>query len=249
MTPQELWALPNDEFNLWREKNDLPKLFDAFNKNLPGFSDWLIENNFEIETLIKMRNPGELFHGENDKYIIEFPENHIDTRYYFIDPSSKRSAKEVEKIAKEKKHPYQRYTPYILWGRRKFKNKNFLPGKTRTLQYSTGMATESPEHCQWQISSGPYVLRLGGITITRGQRLNGRNLDFTNLDFLRVEDQDHGNTLHSIFFAHCHNITLNSGKLSGLNFIECNFQNLALENDSDIYACYFHNGNIWGLKS
>ncbi len=246
MTPQELWDLPTDEFNLWREKNDLPKLFMSFEKNLPGFGDWLSENNFLIDTLVKIRNPGELFHGEYDKYLIDFSENHPDDRYYFVHPQSTQAAKEVERRAKEKNHIYQRFTPYILWGQRKYKTRHFLPGKNTKLLYGSGHAPDVPDLCQWKMM-GHYVLKLGGLTITRGYRINRRNLDFTNLDFLTIEGPDHGNIMHSIYFAHAHNIRLNDGKLSSLNLVECDFQNLKLENSSEIYATHFHNGNLWSM--
>ena len=61
MTIDEIWNLPIDQFNDWREKNDITKLFDFFKCYLPDFEEWMKEQSFDLELLIKNRNPGEFF--------------------------------------------------------------------------------------------------------------------------------------------------------------------------------------------
>lgn len=120
---------------------------------------------------------------------------------FFVEPKSKMAGKKVEKISKDKK--VLKFTPYLLWGSKRFKMKQFIPtkysGKVETLSYTTGTAPDVPDMCSWELLSGITVLKLGGVTIKNNYWVNGRNLDFVNLDFLRIEGKYHGNTSQKYF--------------------------------------------------
>jgi hypothetical protein len=39
LSPQDLWSLKPEDFNKWRQENDLPFLLDFFKNELPHFCD------------------------------------------------------------------------------------------------------------------------------------------------------------------------------------------------------------------
>ena len=101
------------------------------------------------------------------------------------------NGKRTIKIAKQQNQNIQRFTPYFKWGKDRFGKPNFIPtkyaGDVSTFRYTTGTAPDSPELCSWVLLSGITVLKLGGITLGDYHQINGRNLDFTNLDFLEIQ--------------------------------------------------------------
>jgi hypothetical protein len=253
MTVKELWELPVHEFNEWRVKNDLPKLFKFFENHLPHFSIWLEQYRFSIDFLIEVRNPGELFYGKDNKYLIENQNVENDERFFFCVAKTNKDRKEIERIAKEQNQKFYFFEPYIIWGQKKTGKSKFIPtklsGYSETLRYTNGMAIDLPEYCQRTLLSGITVLKLGGVTLRSKHLINGRNLDFTNLDFLNIEWDYHGNVWQKIFYSHCNNITLSNAKLDFFSFIECDIQNLRLEKESSIYSFLFQDGILWHLRS
>jgi len=253
MTIQEIWNLPIHEFNDWREKNDITKLFKFFKCYLPDFEEWMEQQSFDLDLLIKNRNPGEFFQGNLDKYLIETPEEHIDNRYFFVEHRSWLNGIRTLKIAKNQKQNIQRFTPYFKWGKSRFGKPNFVPttysGDVSTFRYTSGTAPDSPELCSWVLLSGITVLKLGGITLEDYYPINGRNLDFTNLDFLEIKGKNHGNVSQPIFYSHCRNIKLTNAEVNFFNFFECYIENLKLENESSLYSTSFIGGHVWNLHS
>jgi hypothetical protein len=250
--PDELWKLSPDEFNKWRAENDLPRLFDFFKKSLPNFEQWLQEFDFNIEFFLKTQNPGQLFHGENEKLLLILEEEDSVFDYLFIDIESRKIENEIIRTSKKRNNKYLKFTPYLLWRKRKYKEENFIPtkytGKVNTLIYTTGTAPDVPEICSWTLLSGFTVLKLGGVKIKQGCNINKRNLDFTNLDFLEIEGKYHGNNELNIFFSHCHNIKINNCELDFINFIECDIMKFNI-NNSNFTSSAFINGNLWQFNS
>lgn len=250
LTPEELWAMPTADFNQWRAENDLPQLFAHFQKVLPQFDAWLTEFGFSLEFIVQLRNPGQLFHGDGIKLLLESNEaEHIDQKYFFVDPRNGRAKKASLKSAKKYGNKVIQFQPYLSWAQKELKKQKFIPagisGELETLRYTTGTAPDVPEMCSWSLVGFP-VLKLGAQTIPNRAWLSGMNLDFTNLDFLVVEGKNHGNSRLPVFYSHIHNVKILSGELNFIEFYACDIAKFQLT-DSSLYSSLFVDGNIWGL--
>lgn len=252
MTTRELWDLPPHKFNEWRRDNDLPKLFEKFQKSLPLFVDWMKEYEFKTTDLINVLSPGEFIHGE-EKFIISDKSGDSHEKYFFVEPRSNRDSNDVEKNLIKDKTKYKRFFPYIFWTQKKLNKKDIIPshlsGGLSTLRYLSGIAPDNVSNCQWNISPGFQVLKLGGIIVPDRLWISGRILDFTNLDFLTIKGKYHGNTEQNIFYSHCHNLTFDNCKLNFLHFFECDSAQWILKDKTELYSFLFVGGNIWGLSS
>lgn len=250
-TPEELWKLSPIDFNKWRSENDLPKLFEFFQSYLPSYKEWMKEYGFSEELFLNLRNPGQLFHGENEKFLIS-ANGQDNVKYFFIDILSDKKEREIVKLSAKRGNNVIKFTPYLLWGRKKFKKSNFIPtkysGMVGSLIYTTGTAPDVPTSCNWTILSGFTVLKLGGVKVKHGHIINDRNLDFTNMDFLEVEGKYHGNTLLEIFYSHCHNMQFTDSEIDFFQFYDCDIVKLNIQN-SYFNASAFIDGNLWQLNA
>ena len=252
-TPEELWKMTPPEFNKWREDNDLPKLFQFFIKRLPGFNDWMRENKLSVELLVKLRTPGMLFDGTHPKALIEIlSQEGADDKFMVIEVPNKKTKKRVLEISDPKKYNIWFFTPYLIWAQKNCQKEQFInannAGYKSTFTYTKGTAPDVPEACQWFLFGDHRVLKLGGLKVERWRNINGRNLDFTNLDFLEIEGDYHGNTECNIYYSHCDNLKLTRADVDFMRFAHCDMGNFQLENSkfnqSELIDC-----NIRGINS
>ena len=258
--PSELWEMSPDDFNKWRRENDLKKLFECFQQNLPHFDEWLKENHLTIDFILETNNPGQFFHWNNDTYCIKSTKEDY-VSYFFVPVYNKRHDKQIQKIKpvnldNEQSEQFK-FKPYFFWIKEKHKIlkpiKTKWSGDLETFRYTTGTAPDVPEMCSWSISGGGTVLKLGGVKIDGWYKFNGRNLDFVNLDFLEIDGKNSWNREIQIFYSHCVNISTNNVEANFTKFYQCSFGNLKVTNSRfywvefyrcDIFKAYFENSNI-----
>lgn len=260
--PAELWKLDPDEFNKWRRENDLQILFEKFTQCLPHFNQWLKENDLSIEFILKTDQPGQFFYWDKETYLITTTGSNF-TRYSFAPIENADHENRILKISsinQEGEHSeLQKFTPYLFW----VKSKHGIdkPIKTNRNEFETfrqvgGTAPDVPEQSTSIIAPGIQVLKLGGTTIDGWWKLNYRNLDFTDLDYLTVEGKDSFGRSHQIFYTTCQNILAKGVEADFTEFYQCEFRNLQIVNsrlnglqffDCDIFKATFENSSIANL--
>jgi len=263
LKPAELWQMSPSEFNKWRRENDLKLLFDSFQKGLPHFDDWLNSNNLSIDFILSTDKPGQFFYWDKNVYCEKSIKGEF-TRYAFYQVYDEKQEQDLLKSLDKPKEgettEYRKFTPYFVWVK---EIKGIAkPVKTRysgdwdTFRYVLGNAAESPEHCEWVITPGVTVLKLGGTRIESWLSLYGRNLDFTNLDFLEIEGKGSWSTGIEIFYSHCANMKLMNVEANFAEFYECYFMKLSVYNSRlygitltrcELFQSYFENVSISSL--
>lgn len=261
-SPSELWSLSPTEFNKWRRENDLKSLFENFKKSLPHFEEWLSQNNLSIEQILETNNPGHFFYWDKAVYLVQTTkENNIS--YFFVPVEDLNHEKQILKVKKTKfeneKSVEHRFLPYLLWVKTVHKIEKPLKTKfsdLETFRYVLSTAPDVPEKCTQVIAPGIEVLKLGGTKITNWVKLNGRNLDFTNLDYLEVTGKHSADRELQIFFSSCKKIMLNDAVAHFTKFYQCEFSGLKVINSRlygidfykcDIFGAYFENSSISNL--
>jgi hypothetical protein len=227
--PEELWGLPSDKFNEWRANNDLPLLLEYFLKKLPQFQLWLDTFDIDAKLFCKLVPTGQIFLGEGKKLFVMEPRDNEQFVFYRPWPISRewllQKHFENNTIAPE----HIEIEPYFYWAKkhlgreRYFKIINNNPSKTDTI--ISWSAYNIPHASRASIFGGYQVLKLGGINIGSDIRIGGRNLDFSDLDFLRVEGNWHGSWAAEINYASCKHMTFNAVSLHHFKLRYCYLNN------------------------
>lgn len=194
-----LWQMPAHAFNEWRRANDLPELLAFFKQSLPHFDEWQSSHAITDDTFLSATSPSEFFKGTTRKYLAsstgpDFELQRDVTKIFFYDrPISTREFDERQ-MKDFGTVRYQTnwsiwFTPYFCWLRKTKKLRKFPnPGQPnafvddfclgRTEAYDTIFSRTF-------LFSSHRLLKLGGVAI-RAAQFDNRNLDFVDLDLLRV---------------------------------------------------------------
>jgi hypothetical protein len=271
-TPAELWAMGAGTFNRWRRENDLKRLFEGFQRALPYFQEWLAANELTVEFILDTDNPGQFFYWPTDTYCfrtvkavtepyaIKMGEKEY-VSYFFLPIEDKQHARQIQEAKgvenENEKTERFKFRPYFAWVKEQqyssASDKTQSHGTNDTFRFTTGTAPDVPDACQWCISPGIQVLKLGGTTIDGWHTLHGRNLDFTNLDFLEICGKYSWNREIQIFYSTCRHLVTKEVVANFTKFYRCNFSNFrafdsrfywAEFHECEIYRAYFENSNI-----
>jgi len=251
LTPTELWQMPPSEFNKWRRENDLRVFFERLEHGLPHFAEWMAVNNLTATFILSTDKPGNFFYWDKDVYWVKSVKGEF-VSFSFYQVYDEKHEKDM---LNSFDHPEEnevlkasKFTPYFLWVKlvKKLTKpiKSHYSGALNTFRYTSGSAPDSPEHCQWVISPGITVLKLGGTQIESWVTLLGRNLDFTNLDFLEIKGEGSWSSGTEIFYSHCENIKLTEVEAQFTDFYECSFAKLRVIN-SKLYGLTFYQCNFF----
>lgn len=228
---RELWNLSPHEFNEWRKNNDLPLLFDYFRTKLPGFNIWLDEIGLCQDYIFEFSSIGEIFKGDDNRYFVEFesdansvtplyeivamPQNVIQERY---------GRGPINRIVR-----MVQFTPYFLWARMRLKDKRYILVNARDQEYHESFFCNpwigEKETKRALLFRNFALLKLGYVTIGNNVQIGGRNLDFTDLDDIRIDGDLHGGYKTIINFSSCNNMVLDKTRLHHTDFYECNLDN------------------------
>ena len=258
MTIEDRWNQDYKDFNFWRKENDIPQLINSFNKNLPDFKIWKETFGITNDHLKDVSNIGEFFRDNEEKVIYKYePIEGVDPpleKYGIVYP---KNLKDLKKRLKKDKNQYWVFTPYLRWAVvRKSWNKLIDKDPKNSLErftYTLGEAPGSQEFCQWYFVSGFKVLKLGGVTLNKYVDVNYKNLDFVNLDHLKIIGDSHGGTVGEIFYSHIDNLTIENATWQSVHFYNCHIFNLKILNskltnfifiDCMISGIYAENSNL-----
>ena len=219
MNQTQLWALSHEDFNRWRQQNDLPRLLSFFKKTLPMFSEWL--QVFKITDIDFCNSPhtGEWFIGEDTLNFVEYIDNNdekivicqdFDEKFKFL--SKHRDIKSQRSLS---------FVPYLQWGKNQIGKDKFIlidklnNGYDNTIKYGLWSGgTQSHAHLLKEFP----VLKLGQIALNSNIDISQRNLDFVDLDNLQITGQYYGSHTTEMNFSSCRNINLNDTSLHHINF-------------------------------
>jgi hypothetical protein len=236
-----LWQMSKPAFNTWRRANDLPGLLEFFKGTLPRFSKWQAVYNITDTDVLSVDHTSHLFAGTDTKHLVDFtePERGPNEPERVISVTS-LSGWELKSSAERERpgytveiHGSKPFIPYFSWVRTMGYSPFFRIPHDRNNQF-----VDDFEYRSWQgmnlatsrasLFYNQEVLKLGGTTIGPG-RLDGRNLDFVDLDGLTVTGS--GSTYGShIAYASCRDITFRNSDKAFLTFTRCNISGLTADN-------------------
>ena len=223
-----------EEFNEWRRKNDLPKLFDFFYERLPKFGQWVNEYFPNSNYIIQQNFTGKFISNVSQMIVVTYIEQngveitHIIPKDHWIYKGiRKRQVKIIEN---------REFVPYIQWAQRQYENKPFIPTDKLNTSY-----TDDIEFMSWSDSMGIptesiaklfhdfELLPLGSCIIDFGVIINGRNLDFINLDHLEIRGLIHGSSGEYISYSSCRKLKLFNTDHAFITFNKCYIESLEIE--------------------
>lgn len=248
MTPEELWNLPPDEFNKWRNENDLLHLFNCFEKVLPHFNDWLTQFNLTIDFILNTNQPGEFFYWETDVFVVKSIDENF-KGYFFVTVVDEAHEKQIVDNGKKDNLEQLKFKPYLIWAKQKLKKEKIInaghSGEQETFRYNMYSAPDVPELSTATLNVGKTALKLGGTKVDSWSSLTFRDLDFTNLDFLEIEGTFSWSREIKVFYSACRNIKAKNTVGNFIKFYQCHFENLNVI-DSRLYWVEFFKCEIFG---
>lgn len=260
MKPEELWNLPPDEFNKWRRENDLRDLFACFQKRLPHFDEWLTTHSLTVDFILNTDKPGQFFYWTKDVYVVKSTDE-TSKGYFFVPVEDKEHEKQILHVQKHDEAEQQKFRPYLSWAKEKLKTDKILDGGYGGLQdtfrWGSYYAPDVPELCSATLSIGKTVLKLGGCKIEGWGTLVGRNLDFTNLDWLEIDGDFHWSRGIEVFYSTCRHFKAINSDGSFVKFYQCHFEQLSVCNsklywveffDCEIFKAYFENASLRNIR-
>lgn len=239
----DLWRMPKREFNAWRRNNDLSGLLEFFRRELPHFSEWQQVHAVDESVFLSLDEPSKFFCGHGTRYLVEItgPDDEGDgaertwiycyDRPHDADQDTTWQMRDFGYVRYRKK-ALVAFAPYFQWLRKaKGINRFRVPrGKDQFEADLTYSRWDAPDtiFSRASLFSVHPVLKLGGVTLRAGH-LDGRNLDFVDLDGLTVKG---GFTSRSIdiAYASCRRLTFLSCGPYFFSFHRCHLDGLRVEN-------------------
>ncbi len=260
---EELWEMPPEQFNKWRDENDFTRILDYFKKRMFLFKDWQKEFNITDEDLIDLGISKLISNGNTAKYLIITTDKSGDIYRYdspveFIVESVYGKPPKNLFTVKESKY----FVPYFKWFRENklYKKISFRPYYPIITSVSSYV---SPEYSRSTFFGGLGILKLGGIKNDFNYSFEGRKLQFVDLDFLNLSGDNFGSQLKDIefatarfwkmnnveahFFKYFHTnlegSEINNSKLDRFEFINCGGYDVKIS-DSILMRCRFGKGGF-----
>lgn len=221
MNPQQLWSLSPKEFNLWRQKNELPKLLSFFKKALPYFEEWMSQWKVSDGDFCLAPHTSGWFLGESELFFHQYKEDG-ETKYIICQDFDNK----FEFLSKHRNITKDRsikFPPYLSWGKAKTGKNKFIEcdkinnGYSDTIVY--GLWSGRISSRAHLLKSFP-VLKLGQVIINDGVLVSPRNLDFADLDGLIIKGHHHGSYATEINFSSCRGVKIQNGGLHHVSFRE-----------------------------
>jgi hypothetical protein len=122
LNSQELWSLNVEDFNKWRQENDLPSLLQFFKGELLNFCDWMSEQGLTDEAFLKAPHTGEWFLGNNVRQFVSYFE---DDKPRFV--ISDQFDPHYFSIARQENARTLLFRPYLAWGAERHGRTDFIP--------------------------------------------------------------------------------------------------------------------------
>ena len=225
MTPtsQELWSLNLEDFNKWRQENDLPFLLKFFQNELPNFCGWMRDQRVSDEMFVKAPHTGEWFLGNNVRQFISYFENE-EPRFVISDQFDPH----YSSITSQENTRTVLFKPYLAWGAEKHGRKDFIPtdrGKSNNSESVIFRMWRGNGLSEAYLLGQFRVLKLGQYELRDPIIIGRRNLDFADLDFLTISGERHGGYETIINFSSCRSLSVVNAGLHHVTFSNCFVEN------------------------
>jgi hypothetical protein len=226
----KLWSLPKANFNEWRRQNDLPVLLSFF-KTLPDFSKWQETQNIRDEDVLAVDHTSRLFSGNKIQYLVDYtaPGDAIGATERLVAVASPEALGTAGRYVTL--HGQKAFTPYFAWRRGHRGTPYFRIPDDPGSQYTKSFEYMLRNGLNLAVSRAHLfrsqaVLKLGGLKITP-MKLDGRNLDFVDLDGLRIMGTGWARET-SVAYSSCQNIELIGTDKAFLTFSDCSVTGLSI---------------------
>jgi hypothetical protein len=217
---------------------------EYLSKLLPGFGVWLQTLPFDSYVLHRLIPTGSLFKGNGLQVAYERPGDMPNEKVFECravseeDPVTwwRQRNKDIKVLGK--------FEPYFLWAKKTFGEKRFFVTsaannqRSDTFFYGSWSGLNIPGCItQAHLFYDFKVLKLGQVSVSRGQVFSGRNLDFADLDFLTITDGAHFSSWTEISYSSCREVTVENSEMYFVKFHQCRFERFVCVNSSlqDIY--------------
>jgi hypothetical protein len=230
LNPMQLWRLKPSDFNLWRQKNDLPDLFNYFKEKLPKFDEWLSRYKISDDEFVKATSTAKWFLGDDQRYLYHFKKDGESTFSIHINPTPQNSISPIQKDIVWKK----RFVPYLSWAKLHVARYGFIVADkgnksfVEKFVYNLWSASETYAYSRAYLFQNYPVLKLGGVRLPNGTSIGDRNLDFVDLDGLVIEGDNHGPYSVHINIASCRNMSFKETDLHHFYFSDCQIEDMAV---------------------
>jgi hypothetical protein len=242
------------DFNEWRAQNDLPILFEYLGGMLPQFRDWQESLPFDLSAALRIVPTGALFKGLENKTVIKRPSDDGKT---FVHECFEGTAVEAKKRWGARSRQIEvlgEIEPYFKWAKKTLgRGRFFMYDKansqiTDDLVYRSWLgANEYGQVTQAYLFNDFPVLKLGQITLSRRMIVGSRNLDFCDLDFLRIEDDFHGSYWTTVHYSSVRDIEFSNASFAFLTFHKCAVETFTATN-SKLQDLYFEFTDVREFK-
>jgi len=248
--PENLWAMEPRQFNEWRSQNDIPVLMEYLSKLLPRFGEWLETLPFDSYVINRFFPTGSLFKGDTSKIAYERPGDIPGEKIYECRDILEEDPVTWWALRQKTIQVLGIFEPYFLWAKKNLKKQRFF-----TINLINQQQIDTFEYRSWSglnvdgcitranLFYDFVVLKLGQFKLPRGLTFCGRNLDFTDLDFLEINGDGHGSAWTTINYSSCREFSIENSEMYFLTFHQCRFQKFSCSN-SKIQDVYFEKSDI-----
>lgn len=231
--PNLLWQMSPQDFNDWRAKNDIPKLFAFFLELLPKFDEWLATLPVDMDILCQLVPTADLFKGEAQKVIVRRDDDLPKVVRIECFEGTPEAATQWWRTRHRAIEVLGVFLPYRAWARRTLRRNRFFEYDQLNHQRSDDLiytswrgVTPSSAHLFGLFE----VLKLGQTEVTNQVRLGDRNLDFCDLDGLTVTGPLYGARWARISYSSCRELRLRDTELAFYAFYKCAMEKVVIEN-------------------
>jgi len=242
------------DFNEWRAQNDLPQLFEYLAGMLPKFRDWLNGLPFDLSVALRIVPTGALFKGQENKTVIKRPNDDGTTFVYDCFEGSSDEAKTWWRARNRQIEVLGEIEPYFKWAKRTLGRERFFMYDKVNRQITDDLSYRSwlGLNVNGQVTQASLfhdfpVLKLGQIILHRNTIIGSRNLDFCDLDYLRIEDDFHGSYWTTIHYSSVRDIEFSNASIAFFTFHKCAVGTFIATN-SQLQDFYFEFTDVSKLK-
>jgi hypothetical protein len=241
---QHLWRLMPEDFNEWRATNDLPRLRVFLEERLPEFRTWMFQFGITENCFCRVVPTGALFVGDSRRIIYRNNSFYPNRELYSVLETSKQEHADAYRRRGETPPNVTEFEPYFAWAKRTLKGRRFFPSRAgepphlETFEFTSWTAFDKPMASRETLLGSYELVKIGATVVTDLMPINAKNLDFADLDFLRIEGGLHGSAQQMISFSTCKRWTIEGADLNFWTFHRCDLQESRF-NETQLYKCSF----------
>lgn len=196
----DLWQFSGHDFNNWRKKHDFPRIVSFLKKRLPKFIDWMESQNLSDEILIE-HFPASFLKEQKEIYLYQVLDENKNKFEMLLTDRYKIGQTIFHKKLIQKK---TKIIPYPNWIYNKYPT-------IKLLNMHIGLSQGRSHYFMKELE----LIDLGNCRLSDNYFFDGKNLDFVNLDDVKI-NRARNNSHLRIWFSSAVNMEINGD----LHFID-----------------------------